>query len=382
MGRMIGSVGWGFWGAGAIAHRVAHDLGRVDGAEGVAVASRSIDSARRFATTHGFARVHADLAALLDDPEVDVVYIATPPHRHAQDAIACLRSGKAVLCEKPFALNEPQVIEMIAEARRAGRFCMEAMWMHFIPAVQAARELVASGALGRVRMLAGDFAYPTAFDPASPMLAPELGGGALLDRGVYLVSLAQALLGEPVSVRANAQLTATGVDEHSAYQMQYADGATAQLWAGFTVRGTNSVVIVGEKGQIRLHDPFYSAHRFSVSHDAPARPMAVGAPADAGLAARIKRALAQQGVHRRIDGLRAAWRHLGSRALPFPGHGYQFELTEVTRCLRAGLHESPLMPLADSQSVARTMDRLRASWQPSAHGAEPDGPSSHRSAAR
>lgn len=380
--RAFGPVRWGFWGAGAIAHRVASDLCRVDGAQALAVASRSVESARAFAGVHRLPRVHASLEAMLDDAEIDVVYVATPAHRHAHDAIVCLRRGKAVLCEKPFALNEAQVIEMIAEARRAGRFCMEAMWMQFIPAVQAVRELVRSGAIGRVRMLAGDFAYPTAFDPASPMFVPELGGGALLDRGVYLVALAQSLLGEAVSVRANAQLTSTGVDEHSAYQMQYADGATAQLWAGFTVRGSNSVVIVGEKGQIRLHEPFYSAHRFSVSHDAPAQASpAGGAVADDGLAARIKRALAQQGVHRRIDWLRAAWRHVGSRSMPFAGNGYQFELDEVTRCLRAGRVESAVMPLADSLAVARTMDRLRACWQPSAHPADPARPVAQGAAA-
>lgn len=379
MGSLSAPVRWGFWGAGAISHQVARDLCRVDGAQGLAVASRNIESARAFAGVHRLPRVHASLEAMLDDAEIDVVYVATPAHRHAQDTIACLRSGKAVLCEKPFALNEAQALEMIAEARRAGRFCMEAMWMQFIPAVQAVHELVRSGAIGRVRMLTGDFAYPIAHDPRSPMFAPELGGGALLDLGVYLVTLAHSLLGEAVSVRANAQLTSTGVDEHSAYQMQYADGATAQLWAGFTVRGTNSVVIVGEKGQIRLHEPFYRAHRFSVSHDAPPSPAGTVA-ADGGLAARIRRALAQQGVHRRIDWLSAAWRHLGSRSMPFAGNGYQFELDEVTRCLRAGRVESAVMPLADSLAVARTMDRLRASWQPSAHPADPARPAAQEAA--
>ena len=362
MGSMSRPVRWGFWGAGAVAHLVAQDLRRVAGAQAVAVASRSAASANAFASAHGIARFHADLHSLLSDGDIDVVYVATPHHRHAADAIACLRAGKAVLCEKPFALNEQQAAEVIAEAQRAGRFCMEAMWTRFIPAVQAARQLLEAGAIGRVRMIAGDFAYPTAFEPSSRFFAPELGGGALLDRGVYLVSLAQALLGEPVAVQASAQFAATGVDEQSAYQLQFADGAIAQFWAGLTVRGTNSFVVVAEEGQIRLHEPFYGAHRLSVSHHAPAQTP----PRDpgAGLGARIKRALVQQGVSRRVDWLRSVQRHLGSRSMPFAGNGYQFELAEVVRCIRAGLMESPLMPLADSHAVARTMDRLRACWAP------------------
>ena len=178
-----------------------------------------------------------------------------------------------------------------------------------------------------------------------------------------VAELTQSLLGEPTTVHANAQLATTGVDAHSAYQMQYADGATAQLWAGLTVRGSNGFVIVGERGRICLHEPFYSAHRFSVTHHEPARVV----PLDSGvsgsrLAALLKRAAVHHGLIRRVDWLRSARHHLGSRSMPFPGNGYQFQLAEVVRCLGAGQVESPVMPLADSQAVARTMDRLRACW--------------------
>jgi predicted dehydrogenase len=369
MGGLNRAVRWGFWGAGAIAHRVVDDLRRVSGAAAVAVASRSIESANALAAAHRIRRVHPDLERLLCDAEVDVVYVSTPHHRHAADAIACLRAGKAVLCEKPLALDELEAAAIVAEAKRAGRFCMEAMWTRFIPAVEEVSRLLRAGAIGRLRMLNGDFAYAHAYDPASRLFALDAGGGALLDRGVYLVSLAQSLLGEPVSVQADAQLAGTGVDAHSAYQLRFADGAVAQLWASLSVRGTNAFAFVGDKGRVVLHEPFYAAHRYSVAFDEPAPSRPQGAAASGGgLAARVKEAAVRAGLGRRVDWLRGARRHLASHSNPFPGYGYQFELAEVVRCLREGLVESPTMTLADSVGVARTMDRLRACWS---HGAAP-----------
>lgn len=366
-------INWGFWGASTVAHLVAQDLRRVAGAKVSAVASRSAVRARAFALAHSIPRVHADLQAMLSDREIDVVYVSTPNNLHADDTIACLRAGKAVLCEKPFAMNEGQAASMIAEARAAGRFCMEAMWMRFIPAVKAATDVARDGAIGRVKVIAGDFAYTAQLEPSGRLFARELGGGALLDRGAYLISLAQAILGEPDTVQASAHFAATGVDAISSYQMQYAGGATAQLWAGLSVRGTNSVTIVGEQGQIRLHEPFYAAHRISVTHDAPPRALSKGGvDSSVGFAARLKRVLAQQGLNRRVDWLRSARLHVRSTSMPFPGNGYQFELAEVSRCLSAGLDESTVMPLHDSQAVARTMDRIRACWRPPSAPPAPD----------
>src|SRR5262249_33666732 len=158
--------------------------------------------------------------------------------------------------------------------------------------------------------------------PTSRLFAVDAGGGALLDRGVYLVSLAQSLLGEPVSVQAEAQLAETGVDAHSAYQLRFADGAVAQLWASLSVRGTNAFGFAGDKGRLSLHEPFYAAHRYSVAFDAPAPVQGRRAAGTGhGLAARMKQAAVRVGLGRRVDWLRGARRHLASHAMPFPGYG-------------------------------------------------------------
>lgn len=355
------AIRFGIWGAGAVAHDVAADFQLVAGAVLHAVAARNGDKARALAVRFGVHRSGEGIAALLEDPEVDVVYVATPSARHAQDCLECIEAGKAVLCEKPFALNAKQAEQVIDAARSRGVFCMEAMWTRFIPAVQAARALIARGALGPVRLIQGNFAYPSAPDSRARLLDPALGGGALLDRGVYLISLAQHFLGSPQSVNGRAMLTTTGVDQQSAYQLGFADGAIADLSASLVAQGSNEVVFCGERGWLRLCDPFYRAHRFEV-HAAQVRGDAKLLAPDpfARLKAALRKLPAMKGLRRKLDPL---FGRVGEiYAAPFPGNGYQFELAEVVRCLRAGLRESPTMPLADTLNVVRTMDQLRNQW--------------------
>ncbi len=357
------TIRWGIWGAGAIAEKVAADFRLAPGNALHAVAARSMEKAKAFAARHKSAKAYCGLAALLQDEEVDAVYIATPNHLHVEDCIACIEAGKAVLCEKPFALNLAQTQRIVDAARLHQVFCMEAMWTRFIPAVVEAKRLIDAGELGTLKLAQGNFAHPAPASGQGRLFDPAMGGGVLLDLGVYLVSIAQYLLGEPQSVHGVAIMTASGVDEQSSYQLGYASGAIADLSASLSVRGTNEFFIAGERGSLRLCDPFYAAHNFELTrYTRPAAPAGAGRTAQGGLLSSIKTLAAAQMLRRRFGKVVSLLRAGRTKSLSFAGNGYQFELMEVARCLREGRMESAVMPLDDSLSTMRTMDALRAQW--------------------
>ena len=361
------AIRWGFWGAGAIADAVAGDFPRAPGASLHAVASRSPERARRFALRHGIAHSYESLDALLSDAAIEVVYIATPNHRHAEDSLAALRAGKAVLCEKPFALNHAQATQVAEEARRRNLFCMEAMWTRFIPAIGAAKRSLDAGAIGAVRMMQGSFCYRVPPGAQASVFDRAQGGGALLDRGVYLVSLANYLLGNPQSIKGAATLTASGVDAQSVYQLTYADGALADFAASLEVRGTNEFLLSGERGMLRLNEPFYRAHRMVLrSFQPPPIPsgeQSGAAPAGSRrLVSSLRNVPMLYSLRRRMTPLATLLEARHAQTFPFVGNGYQFELMEVNECLRTGRIESQIMPLQDSLDILQTMDALRAQW--------------------
>ncbi|HTW79615.1 MAG TPA: Gfo/Idh/MocA family oxidoreductase [Terracidiphilus sp.] len=359
------TIRWGIWGTGAVAHRMADDLRLVDGAVLHAVASRTAVRAKEFGSRYGANKTYEGLPSLLADPEVDVVYIATPNHRHFKDCLACLYEGKAVLCEKPLALNLSQA-QMIADlARLREVFCMEAMWTRFIPAVQEARRLVQEGSIGPVRLIQGNFAYPTPRSAANRLFDVSKGGGALLDRGVYLISLAQDLLGRPESIQGAAIFGPSGVDEVSSGQLSFSSGAVAVFSSSLVVRGTNELTISGENGSIRLFAPFFCSDRLGVEFFAALEPGRDASSAPSGaraIAERLRRHPAAQSLRRRFRPLLDSLRSGRVRRFPFAGNGYQFEIQEVNRCIESGITESPAMTLNDSLGVMRTMDDLRSQW--------------------
>jgi predicted dehydrogenase len=360
-------VRWGIWGTGAIAHQVVSDFRFADGATVQAVASRRGERARELGSRHGVGRWYEGLETLIQDEEIDIVYVASPNHCHFDDCLAAIRAGKGVMCEKPFALNFRQAQEMVEEARRRKIFCMEGMWTRFIPAVVEAKRTIDSGAIGAIRLVQGNFAYPAAASPGNRLFELEYGGGALLDRGVYLISLAQQLLGRPQTVCGSAALGPTGVDEQSAYQLTYAGGAVADFASSLEVRGTNEVMIYGERGSVRLCDPFYRAHRLELqSYERPSPKGIDGPPANPTglrkLLRNVRDAPGLKSVRRRLDPMLNLLRRGGVRSIPFTGNGYQFELIEASRCVREGRTESAVMPLDDTLEVMQTMDALRAEW--------------------
>ncbi len=357
---MSKTIRWGILGTGTVARDVAQSFAHVADASLVAVASRSSDTARAFASQFNIPKAYGSYDELLADDEVDVVYIATPHHRHRDDCLRSFDAGKAVLCEKPFTLNAAQALEVVSTAREKNLFCMEAMWMRFIPLVRKVHELVDAGEIGHVQMIKADFGYPTWYDPENRFFSLNKGGGSLMDRGIYTLSLAQMLLGEHENLKSSATIGPTGVDHQSACLLEYPNGAIADLSSTLTSYGTNEAVIMGTQGQIRILDPFYRPSRITLTRfeepTAPAPVIGTG-----GLKQKLKDSSLVAKLYRMatplLDRLRG-----GVINKPFPGNGYQFEIEEVTGCLQRGEKESRIMPLDDTLALMETMDEMRASW--------------------
>jgi predicted dehydrogenase len=311
-------IRWGVVGPGRIAEKVVQDFAVVDGARVTAVASRSLDRAQDFATRHGIERAHGSYADILADPDVDVLYVATPHPQHHAIALAALRAGKALLVEKAFTATLAGAQEVVDLSRQTGVFVMEAMWTRFQPAVVMMRELIAGGAIGQVRSVQADLGVQRDFDPVDRLFAKELGGGALLDLGVYVVSFAQMLLGDPDTVTATGSLFETGVDAEASLLLGYADGRSATLMTSLRHALPGQARVFGTAGWIDVPPRFHHPQTI-VLHRAGAAPEEITAP-------------------------------------PL-GAGYSHELIEVTACLRAGRSESVVMPLADTLAVQAVLEQ-------------------------
>jgi predicted dehydrogenase len=356
-------VRWGILGTGWIAGQFAKDLRRVPGAALAGVASRSRDKAEQFAQTFPGCRAYASYQELVEATDIDVVYVATPHIRHYEDCLLALEAGKPVLCEKPFTINRREAEKIFATAKAKHLFCMEAMWMRFIPLMQTVRRIVQQGDLGDIRFITADFGYPVGFSADSRLFNPALGGGTLLDRGCYALSLAVYLLGKPEQITGLAHIGPTGVDEQCSMVLQYANGALAQLAATVQTYSTNQAVIAGTRGQLVIKPPFFYpeclvVHQFPDRETLAATPPA-SLPTD--LKGRLKSTLKTNAWYKRLR----RWRPTGGKTMTQldGGNGYQYQAIEVGRCLQAGLLESPLMPWTDTLQVLELMDTLRESWQ-------------------
>ncbi|WP_083420028.1 Gfo/Idh/MocA family oxidoreductase [Pseudofrankia sp. BMG5.36] len=336
------SFRWGIAGTGAIARGFADALGRLPDAELVAVGSRRQPTADEFGERFGVprARRHGSYEELAADDGVDLVYVATPTSHHHPHTLLFLQAGRGVLCEKPFALDAAQAAEMVATARAEGRFLMEAMWSRFLPAYVSIRELVAAGALGTVLAVDGDFGFRLPTTPGERLFDPAQGGGALLDLGVYPVSLASMLLGEPDQVSAVGQLGETGVDEHVAVLMGYRSGAVALAKASLRASLGCTGRISGTTGSIELPAFMHCPDELIVR--GPAGTEHLHLPA----------ALDSAGIGEADTG--SVEPH--DRA----GGGLHHQIRHVHERLSAGHLDSDVMPLAESVSVMRTLDAVRA----------------------
>jgi predicted dehydrogenase len=354
---------WGILGTGFVAKKFLLGLRASPGARVVAVGSRSKERARRFAEGLGVPNAHGSYEEAVRAEEVDAFFVATPPSRHREDAELCLQAGKPVLVEKPFALSAEEGGRIVATAGECGVFCMEAMWTRFLPAVRRAKQMVMDGALGDVRLFHGNFATKMRFDPDHHHFRKEMGGGALLDRGVYLVSLAHHFLGRPIDVSSQAFIGETAVDEQLAAVLRYDGGALALISAGFATEAENDCTLMGSRARMRIHSPVYRPYRLTVS---PVGEQSAGSDPGAFRSEVLKESGLLHSVHQRSEGLRSMAsrvRGVTNRySAYYAGNGYHYEAEEVSRCVRGGQLESKVMPLSETLAVLETMDRIRNAW--------------------
>ncbi|NNH22533.1 Gfo/Idh/MocA family oxidoreductase [Pseudokineococcus marinus] len=309
---------WGFLATGGIATTVAGDLPLVPGAEALAVASRDAGRAAAFAERHGFARSYGSYADLLADPDVDVVYVATPHGQHRAVARAALEAGKHVLVEKAFTTTLAGAHELVDLARDRGLFAMEAMWTRFQPTVVALLDALADGVVGEVRHVHADLGFPVPEDPAGRFFDPVLGGGALLDMGVYPVSVVRMVMGAaPSEVVARGSLTSTGVDAESSLLLAHADGRTATTLSTILARPARHGTITGTGGRVETEGAVHAPDAFVV-HRPDEEPVRT--------------------------------------ALPRTGRGYAHMLEHVQDCLDEGRTESPLWPLSTTLEVMGVLE--------------------------
>lgn len=315
---------WAFVAAGGMARSMARDLTLLPNAHIHSAYSRTAGSMQAFADSFGNCRQHDSLEDLVAATDVDIVYISSPNHLHYLHARTALEAGKAVLCEKPFTLNAGQLADLIEVARANKVFLMEAMWIRWLPIIVKLRELLASRVIGEPRLLKASFHALLSTNPEGRIYNLAMGGGSLLDLGIYPISFASLIFVQPPEKIASiTQIGKTGIDEHFSAAFHYKTGAMALVSAGVDGPFRDDISIHGSAGSIRLENPWKLSQLTLQPRD--------GEPE--------------------------------TTTLPLEGGGYSYQAAEVSRCLEDGLLESPIMPLDESLGVMQTLDRLRAQWE-------------------
>ena len=318
-------IRWGILGPGTISQKLVTALKAIPDAEITAVGSRDIQRATTFADTFSIPHRHGNYTDLAHNPEIDVIYVATPHPFHKECAMLCLEAGKAVLCEKPLTVDAEQAEEMIACARQNNQFLMEAMWTRFLPVIVKVKEWLVAGAIGEPRLLTADKASRQPLNAETlegRLFNPELGGGGLLDVGVYTIALAYMVFGTPSLITSLAHIGETDVDEQASILLGYDAGQIANLFCAIRTETLNEARITGTQGSIHIPD-FWQATSATLTR--PGR----------------------DPVHIEI---------------PFKSNGFENQAMEVINCLREGKPESDMMPLDESLSIMKTMDTIRFQW--------------------
>ncbi len=319
---MSEKIRWGILGCGKIAHKFASDLKLVQDAELSAIASRNLKNAEAFSQLHKPKFTFNTYEALVESKEVDVIYVATPHGFHYEHVMLCLQHRKAVLCEKAFALNLAHAREMVDFARKQKVFLMEAFWTKFLPQYEKVMEIIRSGHIGDVKFIQSDFGFKAPEPKAQRLYDPLLGGGSLLDIGIYPIFLAQSILGKPTHIQALITPYESGVDEQCAMTMKFAGGALAVLSSTFAVDTPVEALIAGTSGRIVMRNRFHNA------------------------SCNIELVMDKDEAQK-IEVFRES------------GFGYQFEARHVNECLQKQLTESPVMTHADTLMLMETLDRVR-----------------------
>ena len=314
---------WGIIGAGKISEKFAEGLKSASKADCYAVASRDISKAEDFAAKNGFKKAYGSYEELLDDPYVDIVYIATPNNYHYANTLSALNAGKNVLCEKPFALNSNELKEMIKLARSKKLFLMEALWSRFLPSVIKVKELIESKQLGKAHIIQADFGFISEYNPDGRLFNPSLGGGSLLDIGIYPVFLSLFLFGYPDNISALSVKAPSGTDNTNGILFSYKDGKVSSLMSSFAVNLDTEARIFCDKGKITLNRMFHCPTSVTVSEG--------------------------NSTHK--------------LPIDFSGNGYNYEADEVMRCLDSGFTESPDWSLNSSIELMKLLDEIRLQFK-------------------
>lgn len=316
-------IKWGILGLGRIAHQFAKGLKSIDDAELYAVVSRTQQKADDFAKEYDIPMSYGNYEDFMNNNEIEIVYIATPHPMHKEYSIMCMEAGKAVLCEKPVAMNQYELAQMIACSKKNDVFFMEAMWTRFLPSIVKVRELINNDVIGEIKRVTADFGF-NAVNKTGRLYEPELGGGSLLDVGVYTISFSSMILGsKPKYIAGMPYIGATGVDERASIILGYENGVFANLFCGVSARMSNDAFIYGEKGYIHVLDFWHSNKLIVKMFDTE---------------------------YEEIFNL------------PFKSTGYNYEAIEAMNCLVRGEKESIVMPLKESMDIMIVMDKLREQW--------------------
>ncbi len=312
---------WGILGLGNISRQFARGLEAVSDADLVVCGSRTQQNADLFGDEFNVPRRYGSYEALAADPEVDAIYVSTPHAMHKENCIMCLEAGKAVLCEKPFTINRAEAEEVVSVARKQRVFLMEAMWTRFVPVMYRVRDWLADGAIGDVTMVTADFGFGSKPNPESRLYKPELGGGALMDVGVYAVSFASMIYGCPPSrIASLGNIGSMDVDDNVGMVFGYEGGALAMLYTSIRSRTPQHAYIQGTEGMIHIHSPFWKANTVTLSRGGDDEIVEV----------------------------------------PYEGNGYNCEAEEVMRCLASGALESEIMTHDESLAIMQTLDDVRS----------------------
>ena len=312
-------IKWGIIGLGKIANKFAEGLAPVENAELYAVASRNKDNAISFSKKHNAQVAYGTYEELMQDSSVDVIYIATPHVFHHDLTLDCIRHGKAVLCEKPFAMNLEEAEAMVKLSKNERVFLMEALWTMFLPHFQFVLDKVNSGDMGKVKSLKADFGFPAEFDKTKRLFNKSLGGGSLLDIGIYPVFMAYSILGNPLKVNANAEFIETGVDSTCDIKFEYAEGVKANLFSTFLEKTPTIAEIEMEKGRIILNTRFHEPTSVTIITEEK-----------------------EETLDFEVD-----------------TNGYYFEADHVTKMLQAGKVESDIMNFEKTLDIMRLLDKIR-----------------------
>jgi len=313
-------INWGIIGPGKIANKFATALTGLDDARISSVASRSSVRAELFAEKWGIKNAFGNYADIFNDPELDVIYIATPHSLHFENTMMCLEKSIPILCEKPFTINSKQLSLLVNLARKNKTFMMEAIMTRFLPTIETTLNIINSGELGKIRVIDADFGFKAEYNPESRLFNPDLGGGCLLDIGIYPVFLCLLLLGYPDEIKATSIKTSTGVDESTSISLRYNDGAIASLFCTFAAHTETSASIYCEKGKIRINPRWPSLSNLTVSRE----------------------------NHKVED-----------KKFNYVLNGYDYEAMEVMNCLKQGLTESPGLNLEFSLQLMKLLDAIR-----------------------